>query len=205
MKRLLCLTVALVVLAGCGMQGAPEETTVESTTQTTEAPTTTQVIVPKISPEEAVKIISKIVGEDAYFREVNALDPDLYYCVYVPTPGGEGGDLYGNYHVHKITGEPFEPNRVRGDVVGASLPLKRTKYYHVTYEDYQAAEATGKELFSEWSGIFRFVQREGRKYCIYGVGNIMTHKHDYVYRDLATNALFLWNLNTDTLTPYISA
>jgi hypothetical protein len=199
-KRLICLAVALAVLGGCG---APVITT-------TEAPTTAQVIVPKISREEAEKIIENFIGEKAHLLEIRVNDitrDSLYYIVQASCLWSSDGVIFrGNYCVDVITGELFGPNEARGDVVGASLPLKNLKYLNQTAEEYQAAEAAAKTLFpGQFCDIFRFVQREGREHCIYIVADMIGQEYNYVYCDLATNELFLWDLDTDTLTPYSPA
>jgi len=201
-KRLLCLAAAMVMLGGCGAQGVPEETTA----QTTEAPTT-QAIVPKLSREEAEKIIADFIGEKAHLLGIRAYgmtEDGLYYIVQASCLWSSDGAIFnGNYCVDVITGELFGPNEARGDVVGASLPLKNLKYLNPMAEEYQAAKETAISLFpGKFCGIFRFVQREGREYCIYEVADTIRHEYDYIYHDLATSELFRWNLETDTLTPY---
>jgi len=117
----------LVVLGGCSA---------EATAQTPEAPTTTQVIVPKISPEEARQIIAEIIvprydlgaTKDAIIdyrynlNEYETLDifvdelpgsganPRVgYYEVRVLHFNGYKTQSYPDlYYVDCITGEPFD-------------------------------------------------------------------------------------------------
>jgi len=197
---------ALALLGACGAQVAPEETTA----RTTEAPTTTQAIVPLITPEEAEKIVADFIGEKAHLLRIHAwefFEDGRYYIVQASCLWESDGVLYrGNYCVDVITGELFGPNEHRGEVVGASLPLKNLRYMDQTLEQNQAAETAAKILFPDlFSEIYRFVQREGCKYCIYFVYARPPKQFDYVYCDLETQELFLWNLATDTLTPYSPA
>jgi hypothetical protein len=205
-RRLLCLAAALAVLGVCGAQAAPEE----PTTQSTEAPSTTQVIEPKLSREDAEKIVEDFIGERAHLLRIHAYtmtEDGQYYVVQASCYWEADEAIFnGNYCVDVITDELFGPNEARGDVIGASLPLKNLKYLNQTAEECHAAEAAVKSLLPEqFCGIFRFVQREGKKCCIYWVADMTGQKYDYVYCDLATNELFLWNLENDTLMPYSPA
>ncbi|MCL2494296.1 MAG: hypothetical protein FWE98_01395 [Oscillospiraceae bacterium] len=206
MKRLLYLAAALLLLGACGVQVTPEETT----TPTTEITTTTQVIVPQLSPEQAEKIVTDFIGEKSHHLGIEArdiTDDGQYYIVAANCIWYSEGVLWrGGYCVDVITGDLYGPNEHRGESIGASLPLKNLKYLDRTGEEYDAAELTAKSLFPDLHPeIYRFVQREGRTYCIYAVIDIVKHECDFVYRDLATQELFLWNLDTDTLTPYSPA
>ena len=208
MKRLLCLMAALALLGACGAQVAPEETTA----RTTEVPTTTQAIVPLITPEEAEQIVEDFIGEKARLLGIRAWDiseDGRYYYVQASCHWESDGVLYrGNYCVDVITGDLFAPNRSRGEVVGASLPLKHICYVVPTAEQYQAAETAAEVFFlgeGEYAHVYEFVQREGREYCLYGIDDIIRHDGYFVYCDLETQELFLWNLDTDTLTPYSPA
>jgi len=208
--------VALVVLGGCGVQGVPEETAA----QTTEALVTTQAIVPQISPEEAQQIISDIVDEKNYTawddvihiitdeQPGSGFHPvDGYYEVRITHFNGYKSGIAAWFYVDCITGEPFETSFF-GE--GEWRPLKNLRYLKKTDEEWEAANAAAKMLFPDndvwlYDPGYCFAQRDDREYSIYYKYWVETKTHDYYFCDLATNELFYWDLDTDTLTPYSPA
>jgi len=209
----------LVLLGSCGIGSAQEETTVETTAQTTirsttEAPTTTQLEIPIISPEEAHDIIEKIIGS-ADDKNIELFIDEWLGFSYQPVNGyyqvlvikyynGNKASIQCVYYVERVTGEPFEH-------AFGWRPMKHMRYLKKTEEDEAAARAAATVLFPNRKDVRfeQFALRDSREYSMYWTFvteyGPVPDPMEYYFCDLVTQELFYWELETDTLIPYAPA
>jgi hypothetical protein len=198
-RKVVCwLSICLVFLAGCAPTSKEADATVI------------------LTGEDAVQIISDIIQkeyaefdfDDEFWLETNEgnrIDGESYFRVHayalgkVMEDGSQTSGTVGWYYVAKETGLAYEQD------IGTSelKPISKLHYFEVSLEEQNKMKEKASALFPGHEGIvWRFVEREGRDYCILQIPNQPTKwtYHDYYFYDAVSEELFAWDVEKDVLT-----
>lgn len=209
------LTLALALslaLTACGGNGVnpitppdttPAQTTTVAPDTTTEAPATAK---PKNGPEEAQATIDEFLNMEGIYTKAEGTwkwkDGRTFYMLHLYSHPS-GNRIFSlnreGYLVDCATGEPY----VKYPADEQLLPLRNLRSISTgedidTRMNYAKTPFPGRECMNVQS-----VRRDGREYHIFGMATTpASEKLEYYYYDILTQELFLWNTDTDTLTPY---
>ena len=158
-----------------------------------------------ILQNDALQIVANIINQDNLQLRGDYAKGGYYYIQAVALgemaeDGSQISFTQGRFLVDMTTGEPYAV-----DInTNQRLPLGKMKLYYDTEETHwnSAMEKADIIFPGRNASVYHFVEREGRKYCVFQILEQSSEwsYNEYYFFDLVTEELLLWEIEEDTLT-----